>query len=97
MNNDIRAAMMGDHEAAERLTAAGVLIPRELYSANGFPLDYIIDRDYKGNSYGKSKQVARCGNAVPPPFAAALVRANLPEWCGAEIRTMEELEKVVAV
>lgn len=41
--------------------------------------------------------LARCGNAVPPPFATALVRANLPEWCGAEIRTMEELEKVVAV
>ena len=74
-----------------------MLTPRELYSANGFPPDYIIDRDYKGNSYGKSKQVARCGNAVPSPFAAALVRANLPEWCGAEIRTMEELEKVVAV
>lgn len=74
-----------------------MLTPRELYSANGFPPDYIIDRDYKGNSYGKSKQVARCGNAVPPPFAEALVRANLPEWCGAEIRTMEELEKVVAV
>ena len=74
-----------------------MLTPRELYSANGFPPDYIIDRDYKGNSYGKSKQVARCGNAVPPPFAAALVRANLPEWCGAEIRTMEGLEKVVAV
>ena len=74
-----------------------MLTPRELYSANGFPPDYIIDRDYKGNSYRKSKQVARCGNAVPPPFAAALVRANLPEWCGAEIRTMEELEKVVAV
>lgn len=62
-----------------------------------FPPDYIIDRDYLGNAYGKSKQVARCGNAVPPPFAEALVRANLPEWCGAEIRTMEELEKVVAV
>lgn len=74
-----------------------MLTPRELYSANGFPPDYIIDRDYKGKSYGKSKQVARCGNAVPPPFAAALVRANLPEWCGAEIHTMEELEKVVAV
>ncbi len=25
--------------------------------------------------------VARCGNAVPPPFAEALVRANLPELC----------------
>ena len=74
-----------------------MLTPRELYSANGFPPDYIIDRDYKGNSYGKSKQVARCGNAVPPPFATALVRANLPEWCGAEIRTMKELEKMVAV
>ncbi len=23
----------------------------------------------------------RCGNAVPPPFAEALVRANLPELC----------------
>ena len=29
--------------------------------------------------------------------AKALVRANLPEWCGAEISTMEELEKAVAV
>ncbi|ALD79544.1 hypothetical protein M8D60_001057 [Escherichia coli] len=25
--------------------------------------------------------VAGCGNAVPPPFAEALVRANLPELC----------------
>ncbi|MBM7343746.1 site-specific DNA-cytosine methylase, partial [Pantoea coffeiphila] len=31
--------------------------------------------------YAKDKQVARCGNAVPPPFAEALVRANLPELC----------------
>lgn len=74
-----------------------MLTPRELYRANGFPDDYIIDRDYKGNAYGKSKQVARCGNAVPPPFAAALVRANLPEWCGQTITTMAELEKAVAV
>lgn len=58
-----------------------MLIPRELYRANGFPDDYIIDRDYTGRNYPKSKQIARCGNAVPPPFAEALVRANLPEWC----------------
>ena len=51
-----------------------------------------------GNVYGKTKQVARCGNAVPPPFATALVRANLPEWCrGVEISTMEQLEWAVAV
>lgn len=58
-----------------------MLTPRELYQANGFPEEYIIDRDYTGKAYGKTKQVARCGNAVPPPFAEALVRANLPEWC----------------
>lgn len=74
-----------------------MLTPRELYRANGFPDDYIIDRDYTGKEYGKAKQVARCGNAVPPPFATALVRANLPEWCGQTITTMEELEKAVAV
>lgn len=74
-----------------------MLTPRELYRANGFPDDYIIDRDYTGREYKKNKQVARCGNAVPPPFAAALVRANLPEWCGEEITTMEQLEKAVAV
>lgn len=74
-----------------------MLTPRELYQANGFPDDYKIDRDYTGKEYGKTKQVARCGNAVPPPFATALVRANLPEWCGEEITTMEQLEKAVAV
>ena len=74
-----------------------MLTPRELYRANGFPDDYIIDRDYTGKEYGKAKQVARCGNAVPPPFATALVRANIPEWCGQTITTMEELEKAVAV
>lgn len=58
-------------------------------------LGYIIDRDYLGNEYGKTKQVARCGNAVCPPMATALVRANLPEWCSRTITTMEELEKAV--
>ncbi|MED5757827.1 DNA cytosine methyltransferase [Enterobacter roggenkampii] len=58
-----------------------MLQPAELYRAQGFPEWYIIDRDYMGNRYAKDKQVARCGNAVPPPFAEALVRANLPELC----------------
>ncbi|GAL60329.1 putative C-5 cytosine-specific DNA methylase [Pseudescherichia vulneris NBRC 102420] len=58
-----------------------MLQPAELYRAQGFPEWYIIDRDYMGTRYAKDKQVARCGNAVPPPFAEALVRANLPEMC----------------
>lgn len=58
-----------------------MLQPHELYRAQGFPEWYIIDQDYSGKKYAKDKQVARCGNAVPPPFAEALVRANLPELC----------------
>lgn len=73
-----------------------MLTPRELYSANGFPPDYIIDRDYTGKAYGKAKQVARCGNAVPPPFATALVKANLPEWCDQDIQTMEQFSEIVS-
>lgn len=63
-----------------------MLQPHELYRAQGFPDWYIIDRDYMGNRYAKDKQVARCGNAVPPPFAEALVRANLPEMCSLKER-----------
>ncbi len=58
-----------------------MLQPHELYAAQGFPSWYVINRDYQGKTYAKDKQVARCGNAVPPPFAEALVRANLPEMC----------------
>ncbi|KLF50201.1 DNA methyltransferase [Klebsiella aerogenes] len=58
-----------------------MLQPHELYRAQGFPEWYIIDQDYRGVKYAKDKQVARCGNAVPPPFAEALVKANLPEMC----------------
>jgi len=59
-----------------------MLEPHELYAAQGFPDDYIIDRDLDGKKITKTEQVKRCGNAVPPPFAEALVKANLPELCG---------------
>lgn len=58
-----------------------MLQPHELFKAQGFPDAYIIDHDYKGKKYPKTQQVARVGNSVPPPFAEALVRANLPEIC----------------
>lgn len=61
-----------------------MLEPKELYGCQGFPDDYIIDRDYEGNAYPRSEQVRRCGNAVCPPIPAALVKANLPELCVAE-------------
>lgn len=63
-----------------------MLTPRELFRAQGFPENYIIDHDSEGRPYPKSKQVARCGNAVTPPVPCALVKANLPELCGGEER-----------
>ena len=54
-----------------------MLQPRELFNAQGFPEDYIIDHDADGHPYPKTKQVARCGNAVTPQVPAALVKANL--------------------
>jgi len=45
-----------------------MLSPKELYRAQGFPSDYVIDVDYKGNAYSRSAQVARCGNAWTEEF-----------------------------
>lgn len=40
----------------------------------------ILDEIITGKPYPKSAQVARCRNAVCPQMAAAVVRANFPEW-----------------
>lgn len=76
--------------------AMRMLTPSELYLAMGFPTDYIIDHDYTGRPYHKKHQVARCGNAVCPPMAAAVVRANFPEWA-VDIGTMEQLTRCIAM
>ena len=72
-----------------------MLTPRELYDAMGFPHDYIIDRDINGDPITRSDQVARCGNAVCPAVAEALVRANLPQYCRRKINDMAELHDVM--
>lgn len=69
-----------------------MLTPRELFNAQGFPSDYIIDYTKNGKPATKGAQVARCGNSVCPALAEALVRANLPEHCGPKIKTMAELD-----
>lgn len=53
-----------------------MLTPRELYNAQGFPTDYVIDGDGAGRVFSKSVQVSCVGNSVSPPVAAALVSAN---------------------
>lgn len=61
-----------------------MLTPRELYRAQGFPPDYVIegvwDQDPSGEwrwtPFAKDVQVSCCGNSVCPPLAAAIVGAN---------------------
>ena len=55
-----------------------MLAPRELYTAQGFPPDYIIDRLPDGKCLTKTAQIRMCGNSVPPELIEALVRANGP-------------------
>jgi DNA (cytosine-5)-methyltransferase 1 len=59
--------------------AMRMLQPRELYNAQGFPPEYVIDRGADGRKLTKTEQVRMCGNSVCPPVAAALARANVPE------------------
>lgn len=54
-----------------------MLTPRELYRAQGFPDEYIIDFKYKGKKLTKKAQVRLVGNSVSPVLAAALVKANV--------------------
>lgn len=58
-----------------------MLTARELFNGMGFPKSYIIDHDYTGKKYPTTQQKARCGNAVVPALAKALVQANLQELC----------------
>lgn len=54
-----------------------MLEPYELFAAQGFPESYIFSVDKHNKPLSKVKQVARCGNAVCPPVATALARANV--------------------
>lgn len=54
-----------------------MLKPHELYRAQGFPADYIIDRTANGTPLSTSAAVRMVGNSVSPPPLRALAEANL--------------------
>lgn len=56
-----------------------ILTPRELYRAQGFPEDYLIDIQHNGKPLTKTAQVRMCGNSVCPPMSRAIVAANYSE------------------
>lgn len=49
-----------------------MLTPPELYSAQGFPKDYIITHGHDGRKFSLAKQTKMCGNSVSPYSACAL-------------------------
>lgn len=55
-----------------------MLSPEELKLAQGFPIDYIIDRYADGTKVSKKEQVKRIGNSVCPGMARVLTEANVP-------------------
>lgn len=74
-----------------------MLKAKELKLAQGFPEDYIIDIEpYIGKKYSEAKQIARLGNAVCPPVATALVRANCMDIAiGRKLTTMAQLRALL--
>jgi DNA (cytosine-5)-methyltransferase 1 len=56
-----------------------MLAARELYRAQGFPDDYLIDVELDGKRLTNKAQVRMVGNSVCPPVAAALARAQFED------------------
>ena len=54
-----------------------MLVERELFNAQGFPPDYVIDRTASGKRITRGAAIRMCGNSVSPPPLCALARANL--------------------
>lgn len=72
-----------------------MLKAEELKLAQGFPPDYIIDIErHIGKKYSEAKQIARLGNAVCPPVATALIRANCADMAyNVTLTTVAQLER----
>lgn len=69
-----------------------MLSPRELFNAQGFPADYVIEgtwqqsgEDWKWLPFTKDVQVSCCGNSVCPDLAEALVSVNCQHLISKEI------------
>lgn len=54
-----------------------MLVPRELFNAQGFPRLFHITAEVNGKPLTKTAQVKLCGNSVPPPMSRAIISANI--------------------
>lgn len=67
-----------------------MLVPRELYRAQGFPDSYKIEIQFNGKPMTKTAQVKMCGNSVCPPMAEAIIRANFTATVAEKLRRGRE-------
>ncbi len=74
-----RFALVEVAGAQHRIADVGMrmLAARELYRAQGFPENYVIDEGPKGRKLSKASQVRMAGNSVCPHVACALATAQL--------------------
>lgn len=71
-----------------------MLTPRELFNAQGFPADYVIEGVWQADAAGdlhwqafsKDVQISCCGNSVCPPLAAAIIAANCRHLATDQVR-----------
>lgn len=63
-----------------------MLTPRELYNAQDFPPDYVIDRTSSGKKLTKTAQVRMAGNSVSPLPMRLIVAANYSEAANGAMR-----------
>lgn len=74
-----------------------MLTPRELFTAQGFPPDYVIEGvweqqggDWQFRDFPKDVQISCCGNSVCPPLAESIIRANCGHLAAAAPDTIQE-------
>lgn len=72
----VTVTLAGERYAIVDITLR-MLRPRELFTAQGFPRNYIIDRTADGRPITTSAAVRMVGNSVSPPPLRALAIANL--------------------
>lgn len=63
-----------------------MLVPRELYNAQDFPPDYVIDRTSSGKALTKTAQVRMAGNSVSPLPMRLIVAANYSDAANHPLR-----------
>lgn len=63
-----------------------MLVARELFNAQGFDENYIIDVECNGKPLTRQDQVLMCGNSVPPAPVEAIIAANCQHLIKSNVR-----------